>query len=427
MAEPASNPPVPAATVPAPRDPYAALRHGGYRKFLFGRGVFMIGMQMQTTAVGWQIYERLGSKLALGYVGLVQVIPILCLSLPAGHVADHFNRKKVIMAGLCVFLACSLGLAALSHWQGPPLLIYTLLFGLAVARAFTMPSLGALLPSIIPRGLWANAATWNSSLFELSCLAGPALAGLLIAASGAATAVFLTAAACSTTALVLFSMLRILQTIELPKAMNLHDVLGGLRFVFRTRLLLAAVSLDLFAVLLGGATSLLPVVAKDILHVGPQGFGWLRAAPSIGAIAMAFATAHLPPWRKAGKMLLWALTGFGLATIAFGLSRNYWLSMAMLVLTGVFDNLNVVIRQTLVQFITPDEVRGRVSSVNFIFIGCSNELGAFESGVTAEWFGTMPAIVAGGVGTILVVLAVIKLSPPLRRLGRLSDVHPAPV
>ena len=408
-------------------DPYAALRHGAYRKFLVGRGVFMIGMQMQTTAVGWQIYERLGSKMALGYVGLVQIIPILCLSLPAGHVADHFNRKKVIMAGLGVFLSCSLGLAALSHWQGPPLLIYALLFGLAVARAFTMPALGALLPSIIPRGLWANAATWNSSLFELTCLAGPALAGLLIAASGAATVVFLTASLCSATALVLFALLRTLQTIELPKAMNLHDVLGGLRFVFRTRLLLAAVSLDLFAVLLGGATSLLPVVAKDILHVGPMGFGWLRAAPSIGAVAMAFATAHLPPWRRAGKVLLWALVGFGVATIVFGLSRNYWLSMAMLVLTGLFDNLNVVVRQTLVQFITPDEVRGRVSSVNFIFIGCSNELGAFESGLTAEWFGTMPAIVAGGVGTILVVLAVIKLSPQLRRMGRLSDIHPAPV
>jgi MFS family permease len=397
-----------------------------YRRFLIGRGVFMVGIQMQTAAVGWQIYERLGSKLALGYVGLVQVLPILFLFLPAGHVADHCNRKKIIVSGQGVFLACSLGLAALSFWQGPPGLIYALLFSLAVARAFIMPALGALLPTIIPKEIWANAATWNSSLFELTGLVGPALAGILIAASGGATAVFLTAAACSATGLVMFSLLSPAQTMEPPKATTLFDVMGGLRFVFGTRLLLAAVSLDMFAVLLGGATALLPVVAKDILHVGPQGFGWLRAAPSVGAISMAFVTAHLPPWRRSGRVLLWALTGFGAATIVFGLSRNYWLSMAMLVLTGVFDNLNMVIRQTLVQFITPDTVRGRVSAVNFIFIGCSNELGAFESGLTAQLFGTMPAIVAGGAGTLLVVLAVLKLSPALRRLGRLEGIKPAP-
>lgn len=418
--------PLPDVIVP-PRDPYAVFRHPGYRQFVLGRLVFMIGSQMQTAAIGWQIYQRMGTALALGYVGLVQIVPVIFLALPAGHAADQFNRKKIIVAGQAVFLTCSLALAALAHGGGPDLLIYGLLFCLAVARAFITPAIGALLPTVIPREMWANAATWNSSIFELTGLAGPALAGLLIAASGGATAVFLTAAACAATGLVLFSWLKPTQRVGPRKAATLRDVLGGLRFVFKTRLLLAAASLDLFAVLLGGATALLPIVAKDILHVGPAGFGWLRAAPSIGAVAMALLTAHLAPWKHAGRVLLLAFVGFGAAIIVFGLSRNFWLSIAMLVLTGVFDNLNVVIRQTLVQFITPDEMRGRVSSVNFIFIGCSNELGAFESGLAAQLLGTAPAIVAGGVGTLVVVLTIMKLSPSLRNLGALRDIQPAPV
>jgi len=406
-------------------DPYAAFRNQGYRHFMLGRLVFLIGAQMQTAAVGWQIYQRLGSALALGYVGLVQIVPVLCLALPAGHAADHFSRKKIIVGGQAIFLSCSLGLAAFSHWGGASPWIYGLLFCLAVARAFVTPATSALLPTVIPREMWANAATWNSSMFELTGLAGPALAGLLIAATGGATAVFLVAAGCSAAALILFSGLKPTQRTVPRKAATWTDVAGGLRFVFRTRLLLAAASLDLFAVLFGGATALLPIVAKDILHVGPAGFGWLRAAPSIGAVMMALVTAHVPPWKRAGRVLFFAFVGFGAAIIVFGLSRNFWLSMAMLILTGVFDNLNVVIRQTLMQFITPDEMRGRVSSVNFIFIGCSNELGAFESGLAAQLLGTAPAIVAGGIGTLVVVATIMKLSPPLRRLGRLQDIQPA--
>lgn len=420
----------PLVTIPEPiiprRDPYAAFRHPGYRQFVFGRLVFMIGSQMQTAAVGWQIYQQLGTALALGYVGLVQIIPVIFLALPAGHVADHFSRKKIIIVGQSVFLACSLGLAALSYGKGPDLLIYGLLFFLAVARAFITPAISALLPTVIPRDMWADAATWNSSMFELTGLAGPALAGLLIAISGSASVVFVTAAICAATGLVMFSLLKPTQRVGPRKAATLKDVLGGLRFVFKTRLLLAAASLDLFAVLFGGATALLPIVAKDILQAGPVGFGWLRAAPSIGAVIMALITVHLAPWKRAGRVLLLAFVGFGAAIIVFGLSRNYWLSFAMLILTGVFDNLNVVIRQTLVQFITPDEMRGRVSSVNFIFIGCSNELGAFESGLAAQLIGTAPAIVAGGVATLVVVLVIMKLAPSLRNLGSLRDIHPAP-
>jgi MFS family permease len=407
------------------RDPYAALRHGPYRQFVIGRSIFMIGMHMQTAAVGWQIYERFSSKLALGYVGLVQIIPVLLLALPAGHLADHFNRKSIILAGLSVFFSCSVGLAALSFWHGPGWLIYLLLLFLAIARSFSVPAMGAILPTVVPKALWGNATTWNSSVFELTGLLGPALAGLCIAATSNTTAVYVIAALCSIACFFLFSLLRPTQKISAKKAATWTDVAGGLRFMFKTRLLLAAASLDLFAVLLGGATALLPVVAKDILHVGPEGFGWLRAAPSLGAVAMALITAHLPPWRRSGLVLTGAFIGFGLAIMVFGWSTSFWLSWSMLVITGMCDNLNVVIRQTLIQFITPDEMRGRVTSVNFIFIGCSNELGALESGFAAQMLGTVPAIVAGGVGTILVVLAIMYRVPELRRLGRLQDIQPA--
>jgi MFS family permease len=408
-------------------DAYAALRLRPYRHFLAGRAVFMVGSQMQTAAVGWQLYERLHSKMALAYVGLVQIIPILLLAIPSGHLADHFSRKRIILTSQTLFLSCSLGLGALSWSRGPVGWTYLLLGLLGVARSFSMPSMAALLPAVIPREAWGNAATWNSSVFELMQIAGPASAGAVIAASGGATAVYFTAAACALASIACFSLLRPVQVAAPRKAVTLADFATGLRFMFRTKLLLAAASLDLFAVLLGGATALLPVVAKDILHVGPVGFGWLRAAPSLGAVTMAVFTAHIAPWQHAGRVLFLALTGFGAATIVFGLSRNFWLSMAMLMLTGVFDNLNVVIRQTLVQFVTPDAMRGRVSSINFLFIGCSNELGAFESGLTAQLLGTVPAIVAGGIGTIAVVLIVRALSPQLRSLGAMHKLTPAPV
>ena len=357
-------------------DPYAALRHGPYRWFIFGRIVFMLGAQMQSAAVGWQIYELLGSKMALGWVGLVQMIPILLLTLPSGNLADRFPRKKIIMGAQTLFLICSIGLASVSLFHGAPGTIYALLFFLAVGRTLSMPAMAALLPNV---------------------------------------------------SLLLFSQIKAApQTIH-NGAINLRDFIGGVRFMFKTKLLLAASSLDLFAMLLGGATALMPVVAKDILHVGPQGFGWLRAAPSIGAVAMAFATAHLPPWKRSGRVLFLSFFGFGAAIIVFGLSHNFWLSMAMLALTGICDNLNVVIRQTLVQFITPDEMRGRVTSVNFLFIGCSNELGAFESGAAAQWFGTVGAISGGGLGAILVALVVMRYAPQLRRLRKIQEITPAPL
>lgn len=407
-------------------DPYAAFRHGPYRLFVTGRMVFLLGSHMQSAAVGWQIYELLGSKMALGWVGLVQMVPILLLALPSGNLADVFPRKRIIMGAQALFLSCSAGLTLLSHWRGSPVFIYVFLFFLAVGRALALPAMSALLPNVIPREVWGNAMTWNSSVFELMQMIGPAAAGLLIAASGGATFVYGIAAACALTSILLFSNIPGGRQTARAGAARLRDFIGGVRFMFRTKLLLAASSLDLFAMLLGGATALLPVVAKDILHVGPEGFGWLRAAPSVGAALMAFATAHLPPWKRAGRVLFLSFFGFGAAIIVFGLSRNFWLSMAMLVLTGVCDNLNVVIRQSLVQYITPDEMRGRVMSVNFLFISCSNELGAFESGLAAHYLGTVGAVSGGGAGAIAVALAVMACATQLRRLKKIQDITPAP-
>jgi MFS family permease len=407
-------------------DPYAVWRSSAYRFLIGARACFGLGMQMQGTAVSWQIYEKFGTAMALAYVGLVQIVPVLLLAVPAGHVADHFDRRRIVMVTQTLFFSASLGLALLT-WQGwAPGLIYVLLLIPATVRVFTAPAISALLPTLVPREHWANATKWNSSVMELSTIIGPALAGAIIAFSGGGTVgVYLTAAVLALTSVLFFSCLPPGIRAATTKAVTFYDLVGGLRFMWRTKLLLAAASLDLFSVLLGGATALLPIVAKDILHVGPHGFGWLRAAPSIGAVTMAIVTAHLPPWRKAGRVLSGAFVGFGLATIVFGLSRNFWLSMSMLFVIGASDNLNVVIRQTLVQYITPDEMRGRVSSINFIFIGCSNELGGFESGLTAQLFGTVPSIVGGGIGTLLIVALIMKLAPQLRKLGPLHEIHPA--
>ncbi|HEY8964960.1 MAG TPA: MFS transporter, partial [Candidatus Methylacidiphilales bacterium] len=430
------SPVLPGTPTPSPRDPYSAFRHASYRYFFFGRLLFMLGSQMQTAAVGWLLYERFGTTMALAYVGLVQIVPIFCFVLPSGHLADRLDRRRIVVAGQVVFFLCSLSLGLIALEKGPAQWIYPVLFFLATARVFSMPAMGALLSTVIPRAHLGNATTWNSSIIELSGLVGPALAGGLIALTRSATPVFFVAMTCSLCTLVLISLVKIERQVpvaavsesraagEGAKPTTWRDLLGGVSFLLRNRILLAAASLDLFATLFGGVTALLPVVAKDILHVGPEGFGLLRAAPSVGAVAMALATAHLPPWRRSGRVLFGAFVGFGLAVIVFGISKSFWLSFAMLVLTGLFDNLNVVIRQTLIQYITPDPMRGRVTSINFLFIGCSNELGAFESGVAARYLGTVPSIVLGGVGTLVVVAAVMRLSPDLRRLGLLHEVKP---
>jgi len=405
----------------ASHDPYRALRFRDFRLLFLGTFIASIGEQMVNVAIGWELYNRTGSSLALGFVGLVQMIPTLLLSLPAGYLADRFNRKRIVLITLLVIMLSSLGLTVLSFLHGPVLFIYACLLVFGIGVAFNNPASASLLAQTVPEDAYSSAATWSSSSWQLASVVGPALGGLIIALSGSATPVY----ALNSGAILIFTLLIALLrtrprgTTVAPPTKMLASLLEGVSFMRRSQIILAAISLDLFAVLLGGATTLLPVFAKDILHVGPAGLGWLRAAPSIGAICVAFCLAYLPPFKHAGRTLLLAVAGFGLATIVFGLSRSFWLSLLMLFLLGGFDNISVVIRSTLLLLRVPDVMRGRISAVDNIFVGASNELGGFESGLTAQLFGPTLSVVGGGVGTILVVLLVALLSSEMRRLGAL--------
>ncbi|HEY8460238.1 MAG TPA: MFS transporter [Blastocatellia bacterium] len=406
------------------RDAYAALRLRDFRLFLSGHLISTLVIQMQTTAVGWRLYEKTNSELALGMVGLVQIVPILGLALPAGQVADRFDRRKILATAITLSVTASLGLAAVNMWASASVrLIYACLFLNGVARAFQSPARSSLMPQLVPKQNFSNAVSWYVSGFELSSMAGPALAGWLIYMLGGVTPIYALAGLGNVFYLVMLANLtrRSYAAESRDSQANLKTLVAGLRYVWNTKLLLGAMSLDMFAVLFGGAVALLPVYAKDVLGVGPAGFGALQAAPSLGAITMAMLTAHLPPFKKAGRTLLWAVAGFGMTTIAFGLSRNFWLSLAMLFLTGAFDNISVVIRQTLETMLTPDEMRGRVSAVNGMFISASNELGRFESGGVAALFGPVFSVVGGGLGTLIVVATVAISSPQLRRFGRLDN------
>ncbi len=402
-------------------DPYAALRFRDYRLFASGYVSSTIGQQMQSVAIGWELYERTGSAMVLGMVGLVQVAPIILLTLPAGHVVDRFNRKHVVLMAELMLAVSSLGLAVLSYMQGAISLIFVCLLLSGMARAFDQPGRDALLPSLVPLEAFSNAVTWKSSGFQISSVVGPALGGLVIALLHSATLVYVLNVVLALTSFGFIAAITARQSVRTKSAVTFKSLVAGVDFVWQTKVILATITLDLFAVLLGGATTLLPIFAKDILHVGPTGLGWLRAAPAVGAFLMAVIIAHLPPMQRAGKTLLWAVAGFGMATIVFGMSRSFWLSLLMLLLTGAFDNISVVVRHTLVQLRTPDYMRGRVSAVNSVFIGTSNELGGFESGLAAALFGPVVSVVGGGIGTIAVVLAVALLWPQIRRLNSLQD------
>jgi len=406
--------------MPADHDPYAALRHRDYRHLLAGSVLASIGSEAQAVAVGWELYQRTGSPSALGLVGLVQFLPVLLLSLPAGQAADRYSRKGLMMAAQGTAMLASLGLAALSLLEGPIPLIYVCLLVAGCARAFSAPARWSLVPLVVPESLLANAVTWNSSGWQIAAVTGPALGGLLIALAGRAAEAYLLAAACALTCAGLVATIRPRPAERTSEAPSLASLLAGVRFVLRTELILATITLDLFAVLLGGATALLPIFAKDVLEVGPVGLGWLRAAPALGALAMAITMAHRPPLARAGRALLLAVAGFGAMMVVFGLSRNFLLSFVALAVAGALDNISVVVRGTLVQVLTPDAMRGRVSAVNAVFVSSSNELGGFESGMTADWFGAVASVVGGGVGTILVVLAVMHRWPSVLRLGRLQ-------
>jgi MFS family permease len=393
-------------------DAYSSFRLRDYRLLVTGAFLSNFGLQMLSVAVSWDLYVQTRSALVLGNVGLVQVAPFVLLSLLAGHFADRHDRRGIMVVTQVMYLAVSLLLAFSSH--SVPL-IYSCLFLTAVARTFQGPARGAILPQIVPMDLLGNAITWNSSAQEIANVSGPALAGLLLAVTGSRT-VYAMQCFCALLTLICFAALRV-HTPQKTAASRLEhgSVLDGLRFVRDNKLILSAVTLDLFGVLFGGATALLPIFAVDILHAGPSALGWLRAAPSAGAVLMAVTMAHMPKIRRAGPALIAAVTGFGLATIGFSLSRNLMLSLAMLILTGAFDNVSVVLRHSLLQTKTPDRLRGRVLAVNNIFISCSNQLGAVESGWTAAWFGAVRSVWAGGVATLLVVAICASLSPAVRR------------
>jgi|SRR5579863_3847112 len=403
-------------------DPYLALRFRNFRILLTGTFFANMGEQMINIAIGWELYERTGSALALGIVGLVQVIPVFILSLPAGQIIDRFNRKRIVMLSQLVFMLSSLGLTVLSLTHGSLLLIYACLLLFGCAAAFNSPASAILVAQIVPENAFENAATWESSAGQLASVLGPALGGLVIALLNSAALVYALNAGAAVIFIALLLFLRIEQGKKhIIEATTLGAMAEGLRFLRSSQVILAAITLDMFAVFLGGATALLPIFAKDILHVGPAGLGWLRAAPSIGALCMSFITAHTPPFKKAGRTLLSVVACFGAATIIFGISRSFWLSLLMLFLLGAMDNISVVIRSTLLLIRTPDALRGRISAINFIFVGASNEFGGFESGLAAQFFGPVMAVAAGGIGTILVVLCVALLWPEMRHLGALSE------
>jgi MFS family permease len=403
-------------------DPYVALRLPNYRRYCLGWIVSVVGRQIQEVAVGYEIYERTNSKLALAWIGLAQAIPLLCLILPAGHLADRFDRRRIIMFTQAAWVASALGLAVLAHVKGPIPLMYLMLAIGAGAHAVGWPARSSLLPQIVPPEVFNNAVTWNSSFFQIASMLGPALAGLILLKG--TTPAYLADAGCAAVFLGAITLVRVRPTVRSREPVSLQSLAAGVKFVWNTKIVLAAMTLDLFAVFFGGSIALLPVFRKDILNVGAVEFGWLRSAPAIGAFAAAMLIAHMPPMKRAGRSMLWAVAGFGVATVVFGLSKSFWLSFAMLAVTGALDNVSVVVRHTLVQALPPDGMRGRVAAVNGVFIGASNELGGMESGLTAAWWGPVASVVFGGVMTVVVVAAVAWLWPQVRQFGSLKDARP---
>ena len=399
-------------------DRYAVLRNRDFTAFLAARFLATLAVQMQTVAVGWQVYEVTRDPLDLGLVGLSQFLPFVLLVLPAGHLADSRDRRRILAACFALEAVCALLLlafAARGLSSAAPVFAVMVLFG--TARAFAMPTGQALLPNLVDREQFGTAVALNSSTWQVATIAGPALGGLVYLAG--ATVVYATVAALLVVSVALLFMVRRGgERAAAPEAPSLKSLLSGLGFVWSRRPLLGAISLDLFGVLFGGATALLPVYAADVLHVGPAGLGVLRTAPGVGAAVCGIVLGLAPITRHVGRWMFGGVAVFGLATIVFGLSQWFWLSLAALTVMGAGDMVSVYIRHLLVQLETPDAIRGRVSAVNAVFIGASNELGEFESGVTAAWFGTVPAVVVGGGATLAVAWLWRRWFPELRDMDR---------
>jgi MFS family permease len=409
-------------------DPYAPWRSPDYRRLAGSWFAMTFSKQVETLAASVyfvNVYDPIDALLALGLMGLVQALPIMLLAIAGGQLADRFDRRNVMMATLSLSVLSSAGLVVSAWLGGAATWIYVLLALGAVGQALGSPSRAALLPQLVPSELFSNAVMWNSSVFYIASVTGPIVGGLIVGKFENPAPAFALVFVCRLAGVAAVTLIRHRRTSRVEQSVSWESVLAGIRFVLQAKLILATITLDLFAVLLGGATYLLPYYAKYILQVGPAGLGFLRSADAVGAVCMAVFLAHSPPMRHAGRMMLWAVAGFGAATIVFGLSQWFWLSLLVMFLVGALDNISVVVRHTLVQMLTPDEMRGRVSAVNSVFIVASNDLGGLESGLTAWCFGPVVSVVAGGVGAILVVLGVMRLWPEILKIGSLDSIQPA--
>ena len=412
-------------------DPYAALRYKEFNIFLLIRFILVFGWSMQFIIVEWEVYNLTKDPLSLGLIGLVEVIPAVSMALFAGHIVDQNEKKRLFVFAISAFLLVAIGYYFVTSpyvydtYTSNQILIgiYLLVFIGGFIRAFFGPIIFSLVALIVPKKIYPNAATWSSSTWQLAIVVGPAFAGFSIALIGVHAALGVVLASI---------VLGLLLTVFIKKKPILNPKIGepilqslkaGLSFVYKTKAILVAITLDMVAVLFGGAIALLPIYAQDILQVGSEGFGILRAAPAVGSVIMMFASAYMPLTKNAGKKLLLAIFGFGLTIIAFGISSTFWVSVVALFLYGVTDGVSMIIRQTILQLKTPDEVRGRVASVNSIFVGSSNELGAFESGLTAKLMGTVNAVVFGGVMTILTVGFTSFKFPNFRKLDLTKDMN----
>jgi MFS family permease len=401
---------------------YAVLKIRDFRLFIFFRFFMTIAIQMQSLVVGWQMYELTRDPLALGLIGLAEAIPFMAVALYSGHVADLYRRKTIILAFLLFFLLGT-GFLLVFSFQGLGIIaalgvlpIYLVVAISGISRSFIYPATVALMAQIVPRHLYPNSSTWNSMVWHIAAITGPAIGGLIYGFLGV-NAAYVTVVLFVIVSVILLGFVKNLPVPPTPPGERLYPrLVSGLRFVFRNQILLGSMSLDMFAVLFGGAVAMLPIFAAEILMVGPQGLGFLRAAPMAGAVIMSLLLAYRPPLARAGKWLMVSVAGFGLSIILFALSENFFLSLGLLFMSGMFDNISVVIRSTTMQLITPDEMRGRVASVNSIFIGSSNEIGSFESGLAAKIMGLVPSVIFGGGMTLLIVAITARFAPKLRKM-----------
>jgi MFS family permease len=403
-------------------DAYAALRYREFRYFIFARFFTTIAIQMQSVIVGWQVYSMTRDPFSLGLIGLSEAIPFLGLSFFSGHIADIFNRRKIILISMLIYIACAILLLSFTNKLSFVLTVYgTLPIYIVIAltgfaRSFLYPAQTAFMSQLVPRDLYANSSTWNSTTWHIAAVSGPAIGGLVYGFFGITAAYVMVGIFILSGFFFFFSIKSKVMPVREFHESLLHSLSAGIRFVYKTQVLFGALMMDMLAVLFGGATAMLPVFAAEVLFVGPQGLGFLRAAPAAGAVIMALFLAYNPPVKNSGRKLFISVAGFGVCIILFALSKNFYLSLFLLALSGVFDNISVIIRHTIMQIFTPDHMRGRVAAVNSIFIGSSNEIGSFESGLAARLLGLVPSVIFGGGMTLLITSITAKVAPALRKM-----------